>query len=365
MHKVNSIVYRLTGLTFLLLFSTIGILLYLVNDQMNQHFEVYLNHTTMMDHVMGSPEQLFLTSIHHSLIWVGVIMLLVSLVASYFTARSIVKPLCQLTSMTNTIKEGKFGQTVVVDRHDEVGVLAQTFNEMSIRLQKNETMRQHLFASIAHELRTPLAIIQGNLEGMIDNVISTDKAMLLSLEEEVMRVNRLVQDLRDVSLAEVGELVLHKRLVDINAMLERAVSMLQPLAEEKNISITMELQPDLPDICVDPDRINQVIYNLLSNAIRYIGEQDTIRVTTSVSRHEGKDWLDIAFIDNGPGIAAEDIPLIFNYFYRGEKSRSRRSGGSGIGLALAQQYVLNHGGTLQVHSEPGKGATFVVRMPVV
>ena len=143
-----------------------------------------------------------------------------------------------------------------------MGILAKTFNDMSTELEQNETMRRHLFASVAHELRTPLAIIQGNLEGMIDDVIPANKKMFLSMEDEVLRLGRLVQDLNDLSLAEIDKLVLHKERADINILLERAVSMLQPLCDEKELTVRLHLCPELPNVSidVDPDQPSRLQY---------------------------------------------------------------------------------------------------------
>lgn len=363
MHKYSSIVYRLTGLSFLLLASAIGILLFLVNLQMSQHFSVYLQHNNMVMDMGGSAEQYFMTAVHQSLIWVGLVILVISVFISYLVARSITRPLCELQEAAQTIKEGTYGKTVQINREDEVGMLARTINDMSLQLAQNDNMRRQLFAGIAHELRTPLSIVQGNLEGLLDDVIPADKALFLSLEEEVLRVNRLVQDLRDLSLAEINELALHKKMCDVNAMISRAINMLQPLWEEKQLSIILDLQNDLPQIAIDPDRINQVIYNILGNAIRYIPEGSTIQVMTQEIMTETSHRLRLIIADNGPGIAAADLPYIFQYFYRGEKSRNRKSGGSGIGLALAKQFVLSHSGTIEVTSQPEKGTKFTIEIP--
>lgn len=369
MKQRHSLVFRLTGMIFLLLFLTIAILLFLVNDQMNSHFHQYLQmyprYAAGGHHMMrGIAEQQYISSIHESLVGVGLGMIAASVSVSFLVIQKMVRPLVTLTKAVRTVQEGTFGQTVPVERHDEVGVLAQTFNDMSVELAKNESMRRHLFASIAHELRTPLAIIQGNLEGMIDDVIPADKKMLLSLEDEILRLGRLVQDLNDLSLAEMDKLTLHKKMADIAVLLEHAVSMLQPLLDEKHIDLTMHFDPNVPAILTDTDRINQVIYNILNNAIRYIGDGDSITITTSLVKKDQSEYAAVSFADTGNGIQAEDLPHIFQYFYRGEKSRSRKSGGSGIGLALAQQFVQCHGGTIDVQSTVGKGTVFTVYLPI-
>lgn len=373
MEKKNSIVVRLTLMVFILLFLTIAILLILVNAQMDSHFSHYLETNMPMQAMMnmghhgmmpGAAEADYISAVHRSLIWVGLGMIAFSVVVSYFVIREVMRPLSTLTEAVRKVKSGTYGQTVPVERCDEVGLLTQTFNDMSAELEKDDKMRRQLFANIAHELRTPLAILQGNLEGMVDDVLPMDKKTLLSMEDEVLRLSRLVQELRDLSLAEVNELPLHKEKTNLNTLLMRAISMLQPLWEEKKLHLHFTPAPDLPDIPLDKDRINQVIYNLLTNAIRYIDAGCTIRLSTSLLAVKGKPYVQTVITDNGPGIAAEDLPHIFQYFYRGEKSRSRKSGGSGIGLALAQQFVRSHGGTIRVDSKKGKGTTFAFILPV-
>ena len=379
MKRYDSIVIRLTGLVFILLLLTISILLILVNNQMDNHFSQYLSN---MSHMMGNSqmgmggmgsmhgtmhgpaESTYISAVHQSLLWVGLGMIGVSVVVSYFVVREIMRPLSTLTGAVQKVRTGSYGQTVSVERHDEVGVLTESFNEMSEELARNDKMRRQLFANIAHELRTPLAILQGNLEGMIDDIIPTDKKILLSMADETVRMGRLIQDLRDLSLAEINELTLHKEAADINVMLERAVSMLQPLCDEKDLTVQLNLSRDLPSLVIDVDRINQVIYNLLNNAIRYIERGCAITVSTLPVRVDGKSYAQVQIADTGKGIAPKDLEHIFQYFYRSEQSRNRKSGGSGIGLALAQQFIRSHGGNIWADSTVGKGTTFTFILPL-
>ena len=379
MNRYDSIVIRLTGLVFILLLLTISILLILVNNQMDNHFSQYLSN---MSHMMGNSqmgmggmgsmhgtmhgpaESTYISAVHQSLLWVGLGMIGVSVVVSYFVVREIMRPLSTLTGAVQKVRTGSYGQTVSVERHDEVGVLTESFNEMSEELARNDKMRRQLFANIAHELRTPLAILQGNLEGMIDDIIPTDKKILLSMADETVRMGRLIQDLRDLSLAEINELTLHKDSADINTMLERAVSMLQPLCDEKELTVRLNLSRDFPSLFIDVDRINQVIYNLLNNAIRYIERGCAITVSTLAVTVDGKSYVQVQIADTGKGIAPKDLEHVFQYFYRSEQSRNRKSGGSGIGLALAQQFIRSHGGNIWADSTVGKGTTFTFILPL-
>lgn len=380
MNKIKSITYRITGLMFLMVSLTVFVLIYLANVQMTDLFQEYLvvqhmemsqggmmgqNASAAMTIVMGPLEHTFLASVHQSLIWVGMGILVAGLAASYVLARSITVPLRNLSQAAEEIAQGNLGQIVPIETKDEVGHLAAIFNRMSDTLSTNTKLRQQFLANIAHELRTPLAVIQGHLEGMIDGVIEPSKEQLNSLFEEAVRLNRLIKDLRDLSLAEVRQLVLEKRPSDVNQLLIRAVMMLRPLADEKGIQINCELKENLREVVVDSDRMSQVFYNILINAIRYSPQQSQIQVTTSVKEREDEQWLNVAVTDNGPGIAAEDIPYIFDHFYRSEKSRDRKSGGSGLGLAIVKQLVEIHGGQVAVISELGKGSVFQVMLPII
>jgi len=284
--------------------------------------------------------------------------------ASYALARSITVPLRNLIRAAKQIEQGNFDQQVPVETKDEVGHLAAIFNRMAETLAVNTSLRRQFLANIAHELRTPLAIIQGHLEGMIDGVIESSQEQLSSLHEEAIRLNRLITDLRDLSLAEVRQLALEKSITDVNQIVSRALYMLKPLADGKDIRVNCTLDERLPEISADADRISQVFYNILVNAIRYSPAKGIVKVVTMAAEMEGRSWLKISVADNGPGIAQEDIPHIFDHFYRGDKSRDRKSGGSGLGLAIVKQLVEIHGGRVAVESKLGEGSVFQVLLPV-
>ena len=381
MPQLNSITYRITGLMFLAVALTVVLLIYLANVQMTGQFKEYLvvqqmemsqsgiqghinDNTSTMTVVMGPLEEIFLASVHDSLIWVGLAILAVGLAASYALARSITVPLRNLSQAAEQIAQGNFEQTVPIETKDEVGNLAIIFNRMAEVLATNKNLRRQLLANIAHELRTPLAVIQGHLEGMMDGVIEPSKEQLSSLHEEAIRLNRLIKELRDLSLAEVRQLALEKVSTDINQLISRVVTMLRPIADEKNIKIECFLAEKVPAVIVDNDRMNQVFYNILVNAIRYSSVHSEVQVTTSIKVRETCQWLTVSIKDNGPGIAVEDVPYVFDHFYRGDKSRDRKSGGSGLGLAIVKQLVEIHGGQVTVTSEVGTGSIFEVLLPL-
>ncbi len=370
--KFFSIRYRIMGLAFLLISLTVASLSYLANKQMEELFYKYLqyqptfqmNSTDMNHQMMGMHELAFLHSVHESLIWVGLVFVGIGLIASFIIAKNITTPLYKLMAATERIRKGNLEQNVPIVRNDEIGQLTQVFNQMSSELAQNEKARREFLANIAHELRTPLAIINGNLDSMIDGVAKPNMEKLLSMQEEVMRLTRLVKDLRDLSLAEINQLELHKQPADVNLLLQRACDMLTPLLEDKNLNFACKLIDSLPKINIDIDRMNQVFYNILINAIRYTNINTQIRVETSMYKNDGKNFVQIAVQDGGNGIAEDDLPRIFDQFYRSDKSRSRQSGGSGIGLSLAKQFVENHGGDIHAENVIGGGAKIVISLPI-
>ena len=370
---MHSITWRITGLMFLSILITVLLLVYLANYQMTAHFKEYLalQHIGMMyTHgpaalsMMGSAEQSFLESIHRSLYWVGGIILLIGLFVSYLVAQSITVPIRKLVVAVEAISAGKYGQKVNVDSRSEVGKLAKSFNQMSQSLADSVKRRQQFLADIVHELRTPLAIIQGNLEGMMEGVVEKSGENLNSLYEESNHLSRMIKDLRDLSLAEAGQLVLEKEPTDMNSLIHRAMNMLEPLCLEKQISLRVQTET-VPEILVDVRRINQVLYNLLTNAIFYTPQNGAIRVSTELAFFKSKEWLQISIRDTGCGVALEDLPHIFDHFYRADKSRDKKSGGSGIGLAIVKQLVEIHGGIIEASSELGNGSCFCIYLPLM
>jgi two-component system sensor histidine kinase BaeS len=366
-----SITWRITGLMFLSVLLTVLVLVYLANYQMTAHFRDYLavqqpgmgHHGQAAMAAAGTPERVFLESIHRSLYWVGAVILVAGLAVSYLLAQSITVPIRKLSAAAAAIAKGHYGRQVTVPSGDEVGRLTAVFNLMSRSLADADASRRRFLADVAHELRTPLAIIQGNLEGMAEGVVERSDEMLASLCEEAAHLNRLITDLRDLSLAEGGQLVLEKEATDVNMLVLRAVSMLEPLAQEKGVTLVSE-PGSVPVSVLDPRLINQVLYNLLTNSLRHTPSGGRVTVTTGAAVRQGRNWLRIAVADTGCGIDAADLPFVFDRFYRADRSRDRRSGGSGLGLAIVRELTEIHGGRVTAASEPGRGSTFTVFLPV-
>jgi signal transduction histidine kinase len=239
-------------------------------------------------------------------------------------------------------------------------MVAEAFNHMTARLERQQQLRKQMVGDIAHELRTPLSVMQATIEAMLDGVLQPNKTELGNLHSEVRRLTRMVEELRTLSLADEGQLRLELVEVDPAALIEQVTHAMLPMAKERNISLTSEISRPLGSLRADGDRLAEVLTNLIGNALRHA--PDGGRVAVSARQSDGR--IILAVQDDGPGIAEEDLPFVFERFWRGDKSRSRGSGGSGIGLAIVKQLVELHGGTVSVESEEGEGAVFRVSLPL-
>jgi signal transduction histidine kinase len=238
--------------------------------------------------------------------------------------------------------------------------LGKAFNHMAAQLAEEEQQRRRLFAGIAHELRTPLAVIQGTLEGMLDRVIEPTPERIAGLHSQAVLLKRLITDLRDLSLAQAGQLQLHRRTIDAAGVVRETLEALAPLADERTVALRVEAPAHLPPVNADPDRLRQVVQNLVENALRHTPAGGEVRVMLQGGNGEGVQMM---IVDTGSGIRAEDLPHIFEHFYRTDASRARSSGGTGMGLAIVKSLVEAHGGRVSVESAPGAGSTFTVTLP--
>ncbi|MGH2521238.1 MAG: sensor histidine kinase [Anaerolineales bacterium] len=303
-----------------------------------------------------SPAADFLQSINRSLVWASGVAGGLALLLGSALYLQITRPLHHLSTAAQGIAAGDLSRRVTVAADDEIGRVARAFNQMAEALQRYERERRNTLADIAHELRTPLAVVQGNLEAMLDGVLPANPEELASLHQETQLLNRLIGDLRTLSLAEAGQLRLEKRAIDLGEIAMQVVESLEQLAGEKSITLETKLADRLPKVLADPERLAQIITNLVGNALRYTPAGGRVVVAT----RRVAERLELAVSDNGPGIAAEDLPRIFDRFWRAERSRNRASGGSGLGLAIVKQLTEAHGGTVLAESQIGVGTTFRV-----
>ncbi len=291
----------------------------------------------------------FLSSVNRAITGSVVVAGLLALVLGAVLSFQITAPLRQLKKAAGAIAQGDLNQRVNITSHDELGELGQTFNHMADSLSNAETQRQHLVADVAHELRTPLAAILGTLEGMQDGVLPLDEEQIAALHTETTLLNRLVGDLRLLSLAEAGQLKLERQAIEPGDFIQQVVERAKSQATPKNIHLETEIQAGLPPVWVDSDRITQVLNNLIGNALRYTPEGGTITVQAACPPGTG-DLMQVSVADTGAGIDPENLPYVFDRFYRADKSRTRSSGGSGLGLAIVRQLVEAHGGSVRAES---------------
>ncbi len=311
------------------------------------------------DAVLDAQGQAFLGQVQRSLVWAAVLAAVLSLALGVFVSRLLTAPLARLTRAAQAIAAGDLSQRVQVQSKDEIGDLGTAFNGMAASLAEAETLRRNLIADVSHELRTPLTIIQGNIQAILEGVYPLEMAQMAGLYDETRLLTRLVDDLHDLALADAGQLRLERTPVNVSDLARTAIGQFDPVAEAAGVKLTLETIEDLTEVLGDADRLAQVLRNLLSNAIRHTpaGGQVVMRVG-----HSGEQ-VTIQVADTGSGIAPEDLPHVFDRFYRGDKSRSRRGGGAGLGLAITRQLVTAHGGRIEVASTPGLGTSFVITLP--
>jgi signal transduction histidine kinase len=303
-------------------------------------------------------EALFLNNVNRMLVFGAIGALVVSLLLGVFLARTLTRPIREITTATRAVADGDLEQKVSVRSRDELGELATSFNLMSAKLAQSINLRRQMTADIAHELRTPISVILGHTEAMHDGVLPPSEETYDIIRDEALRLERMVDDLRTLSRADAGELILNLCLTPVQGLLDQAVKAYRPHASKKDINLHLETHPDLPEVNIDPDRMAQVLSNILTNALRYTPEGGDITISTK----ETVGAVEIRIHDSGPGIEPEELPNIFDRFYRTDKSRQRDSGGSGLGLAIAKSIVEEHGGRIWAESEPGEGTTIVIAL---
>jgi two-component system OmpR family sensor kinase len=316
--------------------------------------------------ILTSPAQVFLYQTPRVLLQAGLIAGGLAVLMGIIIARGLSAPLGRLATAARRISQGELDQRVPVRGANEVADLAQAFNEMAANLQQAESLRRNLVADVAHELRTPLSVIQGNLRAILDDVYPLDKAEIASIYDETLILSRLINDLRDLAQAEAGQLGLNIQPTALSPLIEGAVDLFAELAREKEVNLKITLPDNLPSVLADPDRVRQVLHNLLTNALRHTPDGGEIGILAEPSVDDTVSSVRVSVTDTGPGIPPEDLPHVFDRFWRADRSRSREHGGSGLGLAIARQLVQAQEGQIGVESEgaPGQGSRFWFTLPV-
>ncbi|GAB4441514.1 MAG: ATP-binding protein [Chloroflexi bacterium OHK40] len=305
--------------------------------------------------------QQFQTVVQQALLVSGFAALAAAVVVSLFVSRRIVEPLVTLSAVSRRLAQGFYRERTRITSDDEIAELAQSVNQLADALDQTERRRLALLADVTHELRTPLATIGGYMEGLLDGVITPSPQTYSLILHETNRLQRLIEDLELLSRVEAGQLPVVARRTDLTRTLEDVAAQFEPLFSANHVTLRVEAEPNLPYVWADPDRIDQVLINMLSNAYRYTpaGGSVTLRAVNA------GEFAIVAVRDTGVGISAEHLPHVFERFYRVDKSRARQSGGSGIGLAIARHLVYAQGGEIWAESAgEGQGTTFSFTLPL-
>ncbi len=308
---------------------------------------------------LSPAETAFLDSTQRALISGAIAAFAVALAIGILFARSLTRPVRELTTALHAMAAGEMGQVVPIRSRDELGALSATFNQMSSDLALANQQRRQMTADIAHDLRTPVTVIAGYLEALRDGVLPPTPERFAVLYEEAQHLHRLIEDLRTLSLADAGELRLQRGAVAPAALLGRIAETYRHQAEQAEITLAVQADPALPDMMVDAERMVQVLGNLVSNALRYTPAGGSI---TLAARH-GPSGTRLSVRDTGKGIRPDALPRIFDRFYRADRARAQSGSDSGLGLAIAKAVVEAHGGGIRVASPPGQGATFTITLP--
>ncbi|HEX9387139.1 MAG TPA: ATP-binding protein [Anaerolineales bacterium] len=291
----------------------------------------------------------------------GIISLILAMflvVISILLVRRFVNPLADVIYAARAVATGKLNTRIPTKGPQDLRSLSESFNEMATSLERSDRERRDMLADIAHELRTPLSVIRGRLEGIVDGIYTENGPQVSMALEQAYLMQRLVDDLRLLTLVETRQLAFDKRDVNVGEVINRVLEMFSAEAQEKNILLSFSEKSGNLSAVLDPQRFEQVISNLVGNAIRYIPEGGKVWITAN----ETKDGIEITVNDNGAGIPDEDLPYIFDRFWRKEKSRSRASGGTGLGLAIAKQLVEAQGGTIEARNLPEGGLQVIVEL---
>lgn len=302
----------------------------------------------------------FFSSVNQGIVIGGILAGLSALMLTVILSRGILRPISALTSAAQRMEHGDLTQRVDLKTKGEIGELAKAFNAMAEALNHNETLRRHMVSDIAHELRTPLTNIRGYLEALQDEVIQPNSETINIIYEEAMLLSHLTQDLQELALAEARKLRIDPYPISVCELVQQAVFLHQPQAEHRQITLLSECPETVPDVYADPKRVGQILHNLLDNALHHTVENGSVIV--KVNRVQ--DAVEVCIEDTGTGIDAEHLPYVFERFYRADPSRSRKTGGAGIGLAIVKELVEAQDGQITMTSKKGIGTVFSFTLPL-
>ncbi len=355
----SSILWKLLGINIAVL-ATAMLIIWVMIDVLAEAY--FMELMTRFNIDPADSHNMFVDTVHRYLIQASAVAILASVALSFLWTRRILKPLSQMTAITRQVAAGDFKARVGPRGDDEVGELALAFDRMADSLERMERLRKTMVSDISHELRTPMTNIRGYLEGLADGVIEPSKETYEILQREIMRLVRLVDDLGDLAKAESGALTLTLGSVDLNALFDEIRVLESPQMDRRDLRLERAIAPEAARVRADSDKLLQILCNILQNAWRYAMPGSAVRVETR--RHTASDGrlVEIVVINRGAEIETTDLPLIFERFYRADKSRSRDSGGGGVGLAIVKELVEAHGGAVGAESDDGETRVWV-RLP--
>lgn len=307
----------------------------------------------------GTPEGDFLITVNRAAYLSAMVATLIALLLGGVLAYGLTRSLREMTTATRALAAGELGRQVPVRSKDELGTLADSFNQMSLQLAHSTELRRQMTANIAHDLRSPLTVILGYAEALHDGKLHPTPETFEIIHNESLQLSRLIDDLKTLSLADARELPLLRQHITPSRLLHRTADALRIRADQHGVTISTQSEPDLPEIDVDVERILQVLRNLVENSLRFTQPGGQIQLLAG----RAGDQVHLQVADTGAGISAEDLPYIFERTYRGDKARRSESGESGLGLAIAKSLVEAHGGQISVTSNPGSGAIFTITLP--
>jgi two-component system OmpR family sensor kinase/two-component system sensor histidine kinase BaeS len=316
---------------------------------------------SMVDTSLTDTDEQFLASIKRSLLYSALFSVLIALAVGFMLSLRLTIPLAELSQRAREITLGNLSSPVAIAGNDEISELSKAFNEMTTELKRLDLTKKQIIADAAHELRTPVTLIQGTIEGMLDGILPLDTENLKSVLEEVLRLSQLIETLRELELIDAGELQLHKEVVNLRTLVSKSLSLFIPVANEKNITIQyLQTSNKAPVVFGDFLRLREIVDNLVTNAIKYTPEGGKIRIR---EERGPKGFACLSIDDSGPGIEESERQRVFERFYRIDKSRSSASGGRGLGLAITSEIVKAHGGKISIRSSELGGASFFVELP--
>jgi two-component system OmpR family sensor kinase/two-component system sensor histidine kinase BaeS len=313
------------------------------------------------------PDQAFLDQLRRNLLVAALAAGGAAIVLGLFISRTLASPLAHLAGAARAFAAHDWSRRVKIGgvaETAEIAEVAHAFNDMADALQRAETLRRNMTADIAHELRTPLTVLQGNLQALLDGVYPLESKELAILYDQTRLLSRLVDDLRDLALAESGRLPFKFQALDPAAIIRTVAANFAAAVDGQQVTLRTDVPVALPPVHADADRLAQVLHNLLSNALRHTPSSGVITIAVALLADAARPMVQISVQDTGDGIAPPDLPFVFERFYRGDKSRARQGAGAGLGLAIAKSLVEAMGGTIGVESTPGKGSHFTFTLPV-